>query len=849
MAGPNVPVDELEEMLVVALRRVERFVSTCDAGAGLALVATRVEAEFAARTRDIQATSTFVHRMSHAHLDAFCREISVPGRQLRTRPSQDDTYPCGLGVAATLEKPEGGNWEAVDVMHTIMIADAAADSDCQSNKDQMAVLMGEAQRGTLTYAFAEKTKVRHAGRAWNVTLGAYWTPQRPEILWLDPDTLTADPKGRRAGRREDVGAFVAEIVQGLRSPKVARKLWATSLVPPSANGVAQGLQGVDQDWDAAGRFPAVTLTILQGNTVESRSPRALLTLPDGMQWQLAANSPHGARAPFAIVGEIFDSDLFCRSAPAALPWRAVADKFAEQRELLSNCSAATVKREALGDGPEQLIMYIYAAALGQPNAMAAAQAKFDRLFDMIRQKAPHGPSCGCKNCVFANQGIAEWKRANAVVLDSPSAYNTRGGVLYGAGASPGDRGRFVCVSTRKAAAAFETNAPQDEVEEMLAVALRRVCAVMAQPSAQGFESVVLTQIASECFSRSRDLQATSTLLTTTGLPGASAFCSAIDADGRGLHADHSQGIEDCRFRVPLEVDGGESWTLDCTSFVDADREPGRKALLAAVGATKSATVHPRVYTCLREVVEVEDGPGNIGKAVVQVTGSFVKDVPDKIFLAAPRKRMSGSDASKPRKLARFQLGDFRSPDFFAKLIVRALRRPGALRAISAGALLAPLSAVDVSAHAREEAWGPNGEFPAVSVNIAMVFSPIGPHPLVWLGLPRGMRWRVAGRGDTGLTQLTAEVASKADVVLEHSLSFGTTWDAIARATFDLEDRVVRLVAITTPGQQYGARERDTVRSGLQGMLDHCAVQRAFDATPFDRAEEYRVIRSAAREPT
>ncbi|CAG9463189.1 unnamed protein product [Pedinophyceae sp. YPF-701] len=772
----NVPVDELEEMLLVALQRARQFLDKCDyASKGLALIATRVEAEFAARTRDIQATSTFVHRVSGRHLDAFCREISVPGRKLRATPVENSRFPHGLGVAATLEKEDGGNWGPVDAMNAIDVAGAAADHECQSTKEQVVALMQEEREsGSVKKQFKKQTEVTHAGNAFYVQLEAMWTPQKPNVLNLD--TLPDRHPGTKSGRTEDLPRLVAELVQGLRNLKFAERVSVSSLVPPTPDGVAARLRGVEQDWDVAGRFPAVSLTIIQANL---GNPRAVLILPEGMQWGVSPDAcqPQSPR----LVGEIVDSEAFCRCAPADLPWRLVASKFSEMDALAREHETHRLVKGFARLGPEQTVMNLYAASLWKPNGMASATANFNLLLHRVR----------CED-------------------DPPP----------------------------------RENAPQDEVEEMLAVALHRVCATMMKPCLQGAHAVVLTRIDSECWAHSRDLQATSTLLMNLGLVGASAFCSAIDAEGRGLRAEPSGGSKECMFTVPLEVDGRSCGTVDCTEFVDADRAPLRLALLSAIDATDSSMVHPRVYTCLREVVEVGGGPGNADR--ITVTGSFVKDVPDKIFLAAPRKRMSGSDASKPRKLARFQGGDFLSPDFFAKLIVRALRRPGALRAISAGALLAPLSAVDVSAHAREEAWGPNGEFPAVSVNIAMVCSPTGPQPLVWLGLPRGMRWRVAGRNKTtGLTQLVAEVASRADVVLEHSLSFGTTWDAIARAAHGVQAMVRDEMERTFPGHGSAPLLRTAILEAQQAILNAGAVPRALDYLPFDRAEEYRRIRAAA----
>ncbi|CAG9461360.1 unnamed protein product [Pedinophyceae sp. YPF-701] len=827
----NVPEDELEELLAVALSRVDNFLwQDSDANKEQSWILTRVEAECSARSRDIEAVSALVAMETGAGLEALCRAIgNVPGRTLRA--TKQGAEKRSWVVEAALEMG-GTTWGPIDCTQACGIATEAEDAASrvtQAAKITMEAGVGE-KGSDVKVVVGGPVEVVDKGRTFNVKLAWLWSESHPSVMLLLPvPGVAAD------GRPEDASAVpfptraAQELVRGLRRTGALAQLCAGALVPPCPGGVAAQLAGRDQDWDPAGRFPAVSLNIIQSNLSPKGTYVASLTLREGMRWDMGrAQAPRGgSMQPEHLVARIADSKAFCRLLPPRVPWAYFTGKIGALVEgLRANGADPLLGREDFTDGIQYCMDLL---GVGTPDALGLVDTWIDSLLEETG-----GPPRGMSD--RAARGAS-----------GPSAGT--------APASQGDNGRrFECVPSPKAELAFETvraqprhrdaqpkmetflNARAADVEAMLTTALRRVFKIMGPPvpiasvlrgDREGGTGYVLTQIQSECFASSRDLKATSTLVMYDAVRDLEAFCRAISVEGRTLcpAPGHSTFAN---VHATLTYSGRKHGPLDCTKLMQAYGTAAsfkaRQGYQAVIGLGMGPT-----HTVFREVVSEENGRG--GKEDVEVLGVFDERHPNKIIV--------GRAADFPGFVVMPLLrnDDRNSPywiDVLAGVVVRALRRPGALRAVCAGALLPPLSRAAACAEAADQAWdfdahgpagvGPAG-FPAVSINILM-----GGTQMLWLELPDGMRWRAGSRDpSTGLTKMAVEVVSLDKVGDEYDQTFGTTWKAVTDALARL-DRPV-------PGYEQldslwvGSPEH---REATQSVLDGLCTSNALSAIPHDR---------------
>ncbi|CAG9463303.1 unnamed protein product [Pedinophyceae sp. YPF-701] len=359
MPGPaaarNTPPDELEELLEVALGRVADLLATArgpDQGRGTAFVLTRIDAESSTRTRDIQATSTFLHWDSSVALEAFCSAISVDDRQLRAKRGSDGAW----RVEATIVAGGGGTCGPVDCTPAVDLAAGALHATARAASAAQNAHMKKNTRARTV--FYEPVDV-DPGLCVDVAGG--WSPDRPTVISLARYHTPVSPAGdeRRARRTAQ------ETVRGLRGTGALRSLSEDALVSPDSSGVAARLDDQRRAWGAAGRFPGIAINVVQSNVVQM--PWVFLTLPPGMRWRTKRARRGAVQGHRRLVAEAAEP---CAAGPLPPPteltWKACVDKFVAIRAKHGDYAAygvgaATVMR---------CVIEAYSESTGSPKAMA-----------------------------------------------------------------------------------------------------------------------------------------------------------------------------------------------------------------------------------------------------------------------------------------------------------------------------------------------------------------------------------------------------------------------------------------------------------------------------------------------
>ncbi|CAG9461359.1 unnamed protein product [Pedinophyceae sp. YPF-701] len=841
----NIPTQDLEDLLKAALTRGKEILEETR-GSGRASLLTRVASESTARDRDIQAVTWLIPQLDApggSCCDAFCRAISVEGeRELRAMPRGDGepSRPMDDG-RVTAEVTVGGKTtlpvDIAPVCQDVFAAPGGPAAAMVALQGARTALSG-GHKGTENggLCFATRMEVGRAERRASIVMYGAWSEEAPGVI-----VLTETNEGASSGDPRRVAKLTARALRN--SDDALRQLCVDALVPPMQDGVAAHLERGDQDWDAAGRFPAVALNILQ--SLDFSRPRAFLTLSEGMRWRRVrerARRTESGVPLLRLAAEITDGDAFCAQHAPSLPWKRCLGTFEEMLPLFQARACQTLGREGESAILEKLLLkYAEEGGMYTPGGLSAVEdamrrnfEKFDALMAEMEGQEAAGWAEGPEQDVDDDDdwadappgdtaGSMDFTRPVVAPVD-PSAATT-GARLKAARADAASR--FVCVSMRKASLAFKTvraqprhrdarpemetflNAPQDDVEEMLAVALRRSMDVFSNtpPDHRGGLGAMLTRVESECWARSRDLEATSTFIVSPDCTVA-AICNAIDVDGRRLRAGsgaHGAGAR--HVFASLKTTGRACGTYNCTKFIAADQAAlaaSVKAVNTAVGDTGGES--ESLHECFAERVRTEDG------REVEVFGGLSERYPHMILVGGGWETFGG-DAGEA---AASWDGNVEA---LAKVVVRGLRRLGALRALCAGALLPPLSKADAAASVPPAmGWDGRGGFPAVSVNVLLTTRGDSVAPVVWLELPRGMRWR-----RTGPARVVAEVESMEDVKKAHCRNYGTTWDVIARAAADLDGQLGTEASM-------GAEER---HAAVQSLLDTCAAVRLLAHVPED----------------
>ncbi|CAG9461363.1 unnamed protein product [Pedinophyceae sp. YPF-701] len=754
----NVSLEDLEELLTTAFARVEDFLTKeCgEAERKHILALTRIEAESSAVSRDIQAVTTLWGRED---LQATCRALSVPGRELRRT-----AFSTGgkSEICATLRDANGDKWGPAscnDILCPVRNAQvedlevcARARHACQADRASAKPTLWVGLGARLSHAYgaqlpADLREYEHPALKRievDVVLDATWSPAQPRAVEVRhcpmPETCGATSLSAKMVVGERVLADMGDarraaqmVTSGVRDNGALHDLSVNALVPPTPGGVAAHLNSREQDWDPAGRFPAVSLIVVTALALP-RVLEAFLTVPDGMRWRKWTPSDARPKPALGLVAEISDPETFCRPRPAPVPWRLLTDKLAQHR--------ATLRCVDVAD-------------------------------EIVRT--------GLMRCVV--NGISDCMVTHGDMALVDAAIRSEIELFFG------DR---YMLEPR-----FQVkNVPEDELEEILLTTLRRtsgfVEAASHGPQGHGLVLAVLTRFEAECWARSSELKARSTLCDLEG-PSVDAFCRMISTEGRQLRADEASGSDEfSRVYVTLTHDGTTHGPLECSSVVDGER------CLAAVAA-RDAYNAARILgdddadqlLCFREAIELEvscGARGDPGPYPCDVIGRLAKQHDHKIIIdLAPRDAESGKRMSEAVAAS----GD--SAVMTSKFLSNVLRRPGALRAVCEGALVHP-SDHAAARRAPEQAWDDQGRFPAVSLNVCSLREEGNGRSILWLELPPGMRWRPAAghRWERGVpTRVTPVVAEVVDANLVRAAERCTklkTWNMLAENTRKLAAR-------------------------------------------------------------
>ncbi|CAG9461365.1 unnamed protein product [Pedinophyceae sp. YPF-701] len=317
----NVPPDELEELLTVALGRVEDFLRReCAPPNGVGsttLVLTRIDAESSTRTRDIQATSTFLHEVS-GNLPAFCRAVSTPDRQLGAA----DFRESDIGVTAQVDGATLGPVSCADVIYLSRMVFRDALRAAVVARDEH---LRDAERGRAAHAFRGAIKIGPAHDPADVAVAGAWSPKFPSVI--DVSLHTPPDQARRILSKATCAELGAQaVVRALRGTGALQALSKDTLVPPDACDAAALLEDAAQDWDAAGRFPCITINVLQSNMFNK--PWVFLTLPDNVCWEVAAHDGETGHPPLVrLVAEVDRPGLFSLAMPVPPTWQDCMDTY------------------------------------------------------------------------------------------------------------------------------------------------------------------------------------------------------------------------------------------------------------------------------------------------------------------------------------------------------------------------------------------------------------------------------------------------------------------------------------------------------------------------------------------
>ncbi|CAG9461364.1 unnamed protein product [Pedinophyceae sp. YPF-701] len=806
----NVPPDELEELLNVALGHMdELFKRECNPAEGhrFALALTRIEAESSARTRDIQATSTFLQEESRGTTEAFCRAASTPQRKLRAIQRGEDEWRVGAMLEA-----DGATWGPTDCTNVIALAGAAPHAAARAARAARDAQDVEDARKRLVHGFLQLIKIGRGSAACDVATGGAWSPKAPEVVIVGLQAMPTNPAASQAMSRMSHVERCAQGIVRARGTGALQALSKDALVPPDACGVAALLESAEQDWDAAGRFPCITINVLQSNMFET--PWVFLTLPDGMRWR--GKPPRGKKGyqPLVrLIAEAADREALDRiQDPVALRWSTCVEKCIAQRARLprSRADDAATRAELL-----RCVLDAYAACLTSPDAMvridseiedrvAAAFAEGGDAADGGSEDA--GERGGEEEAVRAagegdglGEGLSglrvEGTEADASAASQGAASRdgeaggepdevpaARSGLpelrrkARGNGGGPAEHPwRFEGVLSDDVTLAFETvrvearhegdkpametflNVDEEELEELLGVALRRVWEFLGTVADD--RAKVVTRFEAECWSKTRDIRAVSTLTNFEG-PSVDAFCRTVSVDGRKLRA--RPGSDRARVHATLSENGNTYGPLDCTELVNVGRGlmqmSAQDAAVAYNDVVRDLQAERALY-CFREIIPYDHGDWT---CPYDVSGVLSRTLPHMIMVMVRPSEIEPASFYENCRRFKALTADSGAPEFWARLVVEALAERGALRAVSVSALLPPRNE---AAKCPEQAWDGKTRFPAVSVNVALERDPAqGIVPSVWLELPRGMRWKADPvAAPSGVRRVSGTVTSENEV--------------------------------------------------------------------------------------
>ncbi|CAG9461361.1 unnamed protein product [Pedinophyceae sp. YPF-701] len=407
----SVPEDELEELLTVALTRCDEILSRSSKTGGKAFLLTRIDSESTARSSDIEATTTLVPLADVATRCAvwneFCRSISTPETQYHAQASAVDAdgRPFGWqGAEVTAAVQLGGRAVGpVNITPVIREADGPTIGNVFGYKRARKAFR-DARKDASGFALMDTVDVGDAGRRRPVQVYGAWSEAEPGVVLLDHDQgLAGDFDLTRNGWRSAVAGGSAaraarETVRALRSTGFLQELCACALVPPAPYGVAAELRGGEQDWDAAGRFPAVTLNILQGDVIPW--PRVYLALSDGMRWRPTQRRGRRVR----LAAEISDSEAFCRQFPANLSW-ARCLRTLQRVRVAYQCGGLSLEMcDTLLDQMLRDLLRKYARRMGSPDGLYAAEDEAEHKLDAFRCMGGHSTDSSDDEEIVAGYG-------------------------------------------------------------------------------------------------------------------------------------------------------------------------------------------------------------------------------------------------------------------------------------------------------------------------------------------------------------------------------------------------------------------------------------------------------------
>ncbi|CAG9461358.1 unnamed protein product [Pedinophyceae sp. YPF-701] len=776
----NVPTSDLEELLVTAIEHVEDICKgTCPpSSANIAFFHTRIEAESTTRTRDIQAVTTYIPGLARGPskrrvLAEVCRRLSTDGRTLECDANgrvvatvEVDGGPCGpVDCTPVVEKDSLGPEEAasggVFAVDTVMSAARGMGGDDVAN------------------CLMQLVRLDHDGEEipQNAMIGGSWFPSQPGTIMLGIEMSHFRPSSLQAFHAMGTARSTAQLfVRGLRGAQnELRELCEGALVIPDPWGKAALLESAEQDW-TGGKFPAVALNVMHVST-RPDMPVVYLTLPAGMAWKPALTCDDGYKFGTRMTrlgARIVDRDAFGRPQPVTPTWRACVDKLEDYR--------GCIERAGLSNDQEwrtklmRCVVAGYEKCMASPEAMVGVDAEIERLIraafgsgfeiqkhDTIRT-TDTSPAAG----VEAGLGQLD---LSAAACSAEPAHGER------QPAGP----RFVCAPSDMISLSFVTaraeprpeeaeprmetflNMPEDQLEEALRVALHRACKFATKHAklsrAAGTvdgDTTVLTRIEAECSTKTRDLKIVTGITNSEG-PAVNAFCRELSGNGRKMSTAPDRRGK-WRVRATVDVDGAACGPLDVTDLVDLERflqhlNVSEAAFIAHNNVVDDVVDKTATY-CFYEVVHVRHEGQDCGD--VAVKGVLSKQYPNKIMVMWDHADVRGSTTIAQRFAA--MIDDVGPGRFTAHILVAALRRPRALPALSADALLA----VPGPAWRAPQAWDEQGRFPAISINVVVGWHDVDPTiPCVSLELPRGMRWRAVPSKlqGSGLTRVVAEIAN------------------------------------------------------------------------------------------
>ncbi|CAG9461362.1 unnamed protein product [Pedinophyceae sp. YPF-701] len=762
----NVPAEDLEELLTTAIAHADDFIKaagTEDPSRRLDVL-VRVEAESSTRSRDIQATSLFLPD----DLEQVCEALCVPGRALRKRTYFDgDQY-----AALVLWDAAGETYGPTNCMtmlnvgldfavrEQLALVRGARDAVHQAHEDKDAAassIEGTCQhldlQLTLEHAYGarlERSRLppshRHLEQPFVcqavVGICCTWVWTQPRAIRIERCGLEGAEQAVRDTERiiADMGEArrtAQEVVRGLRETGILRSLCADALVPAAPGSVAA--HSSSEDWDPAGRHPAVSLNVILGSP---HQPVVFLTLPEGMRWRKWTPSDWREQPCVGLVAEISDPEAFCRPLPAPVPWTLLTDKLAQHRATLRSVD---VSEEWVRAGLMSSVVYGCTTWMRSPGTMAELDRNITA--NMVHQ--------------FGNRYLLEPRFKIKASDDAVLAFETVRIQARPDGTTP----------------AMETflNVPEDELDELVQLTMHRAKAFVQAPDLPPTAVwAVVTRFETECWARSSDIKAVTTMPYLWGR-SVDAFCRMISTEGRKLHVGKGS---DGSARVYVTLRDGilRGRPLDCTSLI-GDRRSAFAAFQDAAKASNLAQAgDAERLLCFREGIELERPRGTLAFDVV---GTLTKEHPDKITVGVWRDpKLSEHLEAEDEWVYTLELCELQGA------LLKALRRPGALRTVCDGALLHPHDQA-AAREAPEQAWDDQGRFPAVSLNICWYQKQTYEHlgQLWWLELPPGMRWQPAAGHHWERGLLTRVTPVVAEVVSEQKLNAATrraqpeTWDS------------------------------------------------------------------------